>query len=83
MNITYLVSSQAEENTSYNSWSTFWSLRDIIFQTENKEVFDSPKVTIQYIFATWMFYIQLLLFPSMVANTFCELSLDIFICSHT
>ena len=54
-----------------------------MFQTENKEAFDSPKVTIQYIFATWMFYIQLLLFPSMVANTFCELSLDIFICSHT
>ena len=31
-----------------------------------------------------MFYLQFLLFPSMVANTFCdcELSLDIFTCSH-
>ena len=50
-----LLSSQAEENTSYNSWSTFRNLRATMFQTKNQEVFHSFKVNIQYFLLHWCF----------------------------
>ena len=43
-----LPRSQAEENTSYNSWSIFRNLRTTIFQTENKKACNNSKVNIQY-----------------------------------
>ena len=43
-----LLRNQAEENTSYNSWSIFRNLRGTIFQTKNEKVFHSSKVNIEY-----------------------------------